>query len=164
MGFSPADGMALFLSTYLNKIDRKGRVSVPAAFRKTLEDGQYKTLVALQSPALQAVECMSPDRIGLYAASLDNLAKFSDQEGDIAVAVFASAADLGWDNEGRIILPEPMLAHTGITEQALFAGAGQTFQIWEPAAFKQRQAEARERAKLGKLTLNLMSGNGGGKS
>ena len=153
--------MALFLSTYLNKIDRKGRVSVPAPYRKTLEDGQYKTLVALQSPVLNAIECMAPDRIELYAASLDKLAKFSTQEIDLSVAVFSSAIELTWDNEGRIILPEEMLAHAGITEQAMFAGGGQTFQIWEPAAFKTRKAEARERARAGLLTLDLKPGGGG---
>ena len=154
--------MALFLATHLNKIDRKGRVSVPAAYRKALEDGQFKTLIALQSPVLNAIECMAPDRIELYASSLDKLGKFSDQEVDLAVAVFSSSIELNWDNEGRINLPPEMLAHANITDQAMFAGAGQTFQIWEPAAFKQRQSEARERLKLGKLTLDLKTTNGGG--
>lgn len=154
--------MALFLSTYLNKIDRKGRVSVPAAYRKTLEDAQFKTLILLQSPVLNTIECMAPNRIELYAASLDKLGKFSDQEADLATAVFSFSTELAWDNEGRINVPPEMLAHANISEQAMFAGAGQTFQIWEPAAFKQRQNEARERLKLGKLTLDLKTTNGGG--
>lgn len=152
--------MALFLSTYLNKIDRKGRVSVPAAYRKTLEGEQFKSLVLLQSPVLNTIECMAPPRIELYAASLDKFGKFSDQEADVATAVFSQSIELEWDAEGRINVPPEMLAHANISEQAMFAGAGQTFQIWEPAAFKQRQIEARERLKLGKLTLDLKP-NGG---
>jgi MraZ protein len=153
--------MALFLATHLNKIDRKGRVSVPAAYRKALDGDQVKSLILLQSPVMQALECMTPARFERYAAGLDRMGVFSENEGAMATAVFSLSTEIEWDNEGRISIPPEMLAYANITEQAMFAGAGQTFQIWEPAAFKQRQADAVARLRNSKLTLDI-NANGGG--
>jgi MraZ protein len=163
LGAFTAIGMALFLATHLNKIDRKGRVSVPAAYRKALEATQFKSLILLQSPVMQALECMSPARFERYAEGLDRLGKFSEDEGAMATAVFSLSQEVEWDNEGRISIPPEMLAYAHISEQAMFAGAGQTFQIWEPAAFKQRQSDAVSRLRNGKLTLDLNPNGGGAK-
>jgi MraZ protein len=40
------------------------------------------------------------------------------------------------DPEGRVILPEPLIAHAGIADVALFAGLGNHFEIWSPEAFE----------------------------
>lgn len=154
--------MALFLSTYLNKIDRKGRVSVPAAYRDTLKKGGHESVVVHGPYALPTIECLSPARMAQMSSSVDGEEAYSDRHSDLQLLLFPNAAELTWDSEGRIILPEELLTHAGITEQALFAGAGPTFHIWEPNAFKQRQAEARERAIRERLTLRLKDSNGNG--
>ena len=76
-------------------------------------------------------------------------------------AVFGQAHQLPFDGEGRIILPESLLVHAGITERAAFVGQGRSFQVWEPEAFAQREAEAVERAKRDRANLKLPSPPGG---
>ncbi len=62
-------------------------------------------------------------------------------------SIFADAQQLPFDGEGRIILPELLCQHAGITETATFVGLGRTFQVWEPQHFEKHQQEMRERAR-----------------
>ena len=50
------------------------------------------------------------------------------------------------DSEGRIVLPEVLARHAGITNLAAFVGRGSIFEIWEPKSFEAYKAEARRRA------------------
>jgi MraZ protein len=71
---------------------------------------------------------------------------FSDAHDDLTATLFADAKQLGFDSEGRIMLPEILTQHAHITESAAFVGRGQTFEIWQPAALEVYKAEARRRA------------------
>ncbi len=150
--------MALFLSTYTNKLDRKGRLSVPAPFRAALADQVFKGVVVFRSCKSPALDCVGMDRMEALSQSLDALDLFSDAQDDLAATLFADARPLAFDNEGRILLPEDLITHARLGEQAAFVGRGRTFQIWEPAAFAAYQAEARSRVKSAGLTLKLTGG------
>jgi len=65
---------------------------------------------------------------------------------------------LGFDPEGRIVLPKQFLDHTGITTQAVFIGRGQRFQIWAPDAFETQNQRAFDRARTRGATLPLRPG------
>ena len=152
--------MALFLSTYTNKLDRKGRLSVPAPFRAALADQAFKGVVAFRSCKYPALDCFGMDRMESLGHSLDALDLFSDTQDDLAATIFADARPLAFDTEGRILLPEDLITHANLTEQAAFVGRGHTFQIWEPIAFAAWQAEARSRVRSARLTLKLTGGEG----
>ena len=154
--------MALFLSTYLNKVDRKGRVSVPAPFRSALASQTFVGVVAVPTHTVPAIECFGSDRIELVSQSVGELDLFSAQQNDLAMTLFADAQALAFDGEGRIVLPRVLVEHAKIAEQALFVGAGPTFQIWEPATFERHKAEARARAKREGMTLRLRNPGPGG--
>lgn len=144
--------MALFLSTFVNKVDRKGRVSVPASFRAALTGQSFAGIVAFRSFKTAAIEASGIDRIEEMSARLDALDQFSEDNESLA-SIFADAQQLSFDSEGRIVLPEVLAEHAGITESAAFVGLGRTFQIWEPEAHKAHQGELRERAKRQGTTL-----------
>ena len=147
--------MALFLSTYVNKVDRKGRVSVPAGFRAALAGQSFAGIVCFRSFKTAAIEGSGIDRIEEMSARLDTLDQFSEDYDTIA-AIFSDAQQLPFDGEGRVVLPEDLAGHAGITESAAFVGLGRTFQIWEPEAHKRHQAEMRERARRQGATLPAM--------
>ncbi|MFQ5783285.1 MAG: division/cell wall cluster transcriptional repressor MraZ [Alphaproteobacteria bacterium] len=149
--------MALFLSTFVNKIDRKGRVSVPASFRAALAGQGFPGIVAFPSfrDSYNAIEACAMDRMERLSASLDQLNPFSDEHDDFASVIFGASAQLPFDGEGRIILPEALRAHATIVDRAAFVGRGATFQIWEPAALEAFQAEARRRASEARARFEL---------
>lgn len=137
--------MALFLSTFINKIDKKGRVSVPATFRAALSAESFQGIVAFRSYKHSAIEACSMDRMQRLCSSVDNMDFFSDAQDDLASTIFADSLQLPLDGDGRIILPQILLDHAQITDSAAFVGRGATFQIWMPEAFQQFQDEARQR-------------------
>ena len=147
--------MALFLSTFINKVDRKGRVSVPATFRAALKGQSFNGVVAFRSYREAAIEACAMDRMEQFSAGLDALDQFSDDQDALASTIFADAHQLALDGDGRVVLPPLLSEHARIADSAAFVGRGATFQIWNPAAFERHQAEARARALARGATLRL---------
>jgi MraZ protein len=143
----------LFLSTYTNKVDRKGRVSVPATFRSCLASHRYPNLVILfPSFKVDALDGSGSDRMEEMKNRLEALDQFSQERDDLAM-LFADAHQLTMDGEGRIILPEELKEHAHIGDECAFVGLGASFQIWEPSRFAAHRAEARERTRRQGTTL-----------
>ena len=157
--------LSTFLSTYSNKVDRKGRVSVPAAYRAALSGGTFQGVIAYPSLTGRAIEAFGREMLERmnqerFTRSMEGGA-FEDVllggGDDSAVeTVMAMAREMPFDGEGRIILPAALCDHAGIGERAVFVGRGTRFQIWAPEAYERRQAEEIE-----KLQRRL---NGGGAS
>ena len=120
--------MALFIDTFVNKIDRKGRVSVPATFRATLAEQTFQGIVAFPSFKLQALQCAGMDWMQSLIDSTQNVDLFSQEHDDLTAALFPDAKQLAFDGEGRIMLPEALCAHAKLTEMAAFAGRGRYFE------------------------------------
>ncbi len=160
--------MALFLSTYVNKIDKKGRVSVPARFRAVLAEQNAATpsfngVVAFLSLSSPAIEGCGMDFMESLNRGLDDFNPFSDEHDDFADALMPLSFELPFDGDGRISLPAELLEEANITDRAAFVGRGERFQIWEPEAFRLRQAEALERARKNRAAMRrIRAGDGGG--
>lgn len=148
----------MFLSTFTMRVDKKGRVSVPASFRAALpaDSGAIIAFRTLGFPAIDArgradfesllatLRSHTVANLGPELAILGGAAPSPDQ------IVAASAAEIPFDGEGRIILPEAFIAHAGISDQVQFVGRGSFFQMWSPQNFAEREAEelAQMRARL----------------
>jgi MraZ protein len=147
--------MTLFLSTYVNKLDKKGRVSVPASFRLALTGQAFPGIVAFRSYKLPTIEGMGIDRMQRLSDSVDQLDLFSDAQDDLAATIFADSHMLSFDGDGRIILSSLLLDHAQIKDAIAFVGRGATFQIWNPDAFQSHQQKARQRVQDKQATLKL---------
>jgi MraZ protein len=155
-------GVALFLSTFVNKVDRKGRVSVPASFRAALTGQSFDGIVAFPSFVQSAIEASGIDRIESISAGIDQFDPFSDEYDAFANAILADSHQLAFGDDGRLVLPEVLRDHASIADQAAFVGRGPTFQIWEPGAFRIVQEEARNRAREERTSLRLKKPDGEG--
>lgn len=156
--------MALFLSTYTNKIDKKGRVSVPSQFRTVLAKGEYVGIIAYPSFINDCIEACSMERIERLSNGIDNLDPFSDERDAFATAILGGSMQLAFDGEGRIMLPQKLIEVAKLNDSAVFVGKGATFEIWSPELFTDYSDKAREFAKRqrGSLRLSNNLGNMGG--
>jgi len=145
--------MALFLSTTTNKVDAKGRVSVPAAFRAALAGQSFHGIIALPSFKYAAIQCGGMEWMEQLSTGVDAYDVFSDEHDTLTATLFANAQQLAFDGEGRIVLPAALVEHADISQQAAFVGRGPLFEIWQPEAFAEYQSEARRRAAEQGLTL-----------
>ena len=146
--------MGLFLSTFVNRIDKKGRVSVPASFRAALSDDTFQGVVLYPSYKNSAIEGVTMGTMqGLSARMDDNLALFSDDHDELATVLFGESIQLAFDENGRISLPKQFLDFAGIEGEIAFVGLGNKFQIWNPKTLEERKATARDAVKSKGMTL-----------
>ena len=143
----------MFLSTYENKLDKKGRVSVPASFRSYLSNMGYNGIVCFPSFNNQSIEAWPQDRIEKISNAIDSLNPFEDKKDYFATSILSESINLQFDSEGRISLSSKLLKHAKIKNSMLFVGQGQTFQIWEPTAFEKFKTSARKKANLNRASL-----------
>ena len=145
-GRALGEKVELFLSTFVNKVDRKGRVSVPATFRAAVADQSFPGIVVFPSFKYNALDASGIKRMEEMSERLNTLDEFSEEHENLAM-LFAASQALPFDTEGRIVLPESLAEYAHITESAAFVGLGKSFQIWEPTRFGDHQATLRERAR-----------------
>lgn len=149
--------MSHFLGTHLNRLDSKGRVSVPSPFRTALRARAGETgpiaLVLRRSHKHPCVEAWPTDTFEALAAPLSQLDVFGEDQEDMATVLYAGAYPVEADREGRIVLHEKLVAHAALKDAVAFMGVGKIFQIWEPAAAERREQQAEERARQRSLTL-----------
>jgi MraZ protein len=150
--------MALFLSSHQNRIDKKGRVSVPASFRAELAQEPFQGVVLFKSSAHPCLEGFPWSYMKEISERLDNFNLFSEEQDDLATAIFGSAVQLPLDGDGRIILPADLITFGGLEEKASFVGMGTKFQIWNPELFDKRQAEARKAVQQNGLSIPKKGG------
>ena len=137
--------MTLFLSSYENRLDNKGRISVPASFRASLSSEKFAGVVLYRSFTNNCIEGMSMSRMEQLSAATDKMGVFDGTLDDLSAMLFADARPLSFDVTGRIVIPADLLAHAGIKDRAIFVGRGNSFQIWNPDAFREMQSGALSR-------------------
>lgn len=138
--------MALFTGTYENKIDDKGRVSLPAVYRAQLPESASRLVYVYRSPSLPALEAGDQVFMDRLADSLEDFELFSEEEKDLGV-ILADAIQLTLDGDGRLMIPASYREFAGIDKRATFVGQGRRFQIWQPKSYKEHETVSRARAR-----------------
>jgi MraZ protein len=134
----------LFLSTYHNRIDKKGRVSVPAPFRAAVASQEFAGIVVYGSPLHGCVEACGMSRIVKINQRIERLDPYSEERDAFATTLFGESVMLAFDPEGRVMLPPSLIELAQLGELATFVGKGEIFEIWEPKAFEAQAKRARE--------------------
>jgi len=145
--------MALFLSTHINKVDKKGRVSVPSQFRTELASESFQGIVLFRSHVHAALEGFAWSYMQEISRRVENFDLFSAEQDDLAMTVFGESVQLAFDGEGRIVLPEDLIKFAGVGERAAFVGLGNKFQIWDADVLDKRREAARAAVRDKGLTL-----------
>jgi transcriptional regulator MraZ len=137
--------MDRFLSSAVNRIDAKGRVSVPAHFRAVLQKRGYADLYALRALDVAALDVGGMDLLDRYEQRIALEDPFLQTADDMSFFCHGDGAFLKLDQDGRITVNDFIREHTGITNDVAFVGRGHFFQIWEPRQFEAYRAAARSR-------------------
>ena len=126
----------MFLSSYENRLDKKGRVSVPASFRSHLSSLGYNGFITYPSFNHKALEACPESRIEKLSSTIDSLNPFEEKRDYFATSVLSESMSLQFDSEGRVLITDKLLNHAKIKNSILFVGLGKAFQIWEPKSFE----------------------------
>ena len=143
----------MFLSSYENRLDKKGRVSVPSSFRAYLNSMGYNGFISYPSFNHQALEACSQDRIEKITNSIDSLNPFEDKRDYFATSVLSESINLNFDSEGRVSIPVKLLKHAKIKSSIIFVGLGKVFQMWDPKTFENFKSIARKKSYINRSAL-----------
>ncbi|PCJ71949.1 MAG: division/cell wall cluster transcriptional repressor MraZ [Rhodobiaceae bacterium] len=133
--------MLSFRGTFTNKIDAKGRVSVPAKFRGVTAAQEFAGIICFPSLIDPCIEGGGPDLDAEIDMMLNRLDPFSRERNVLANMLKAQSAELMFDADGRVSLPDTLMVKANITDQITFVGLGNKFQIWEPQAYERYLAD-----------------------
>ncbi len=133
----------LFLSTYHNRIDKKGRLSIPAPFRAALASQEASGIVVYPSPLHGCIEACGMERIMKLNQRIERFDPYSEERDAFATTIFGESVQLNFDPEGRVTLPAGLLASACLAEEVTIVGKGEIFEIWAPKAFETHAKQAR---------------------
>ena len=145
--------MDLFVSKFVNKIDKKGRVSLPSSFRSALPKDYKNEFILSKSLRNNAIDGLSVSRVKEIAARINNLDFFSEEHEDFTTSIFSEMLPTNLDKEGRFLIPEKLKKFANINDEVTFIGHGYYFQIVSPKFANDLQNKSRIRLNLNKKTL-----------
>ena len=145
--------MDLFVSNYTLRLDAKGRVSIPAAYRAVLARDGFEGLYCYPTLDRPALDAGGNALLNEIESLIGRFPPYSDESEDFSAALYGTSETLKIDGEGRVILSETLKSHAGIGEGVAFVGLGHKFQIWEPERFRTQLAEATEKVRALKKQL-----------
>ncbi len=124
--------MSGFLGSYLHQMDEKGRVSLPAAFRRDVAEGP---MVLVQ---------VHPEALTLYPADtwreveerLRDLLRRQPTARAYVLGITARAVEVVPDKQGRILVPQRLAASAAIDGSALLVGMIDRVEMWNPERFE----------------------------
>ena len=151
--------MDLFVSSFANKIDKKGRVSLPSTFRNVLPKSSKNEIILYKSIKSNSIEGCGAERLNEIAKRINNLDFFSEDYDDFSTSVFAEIIPTNIDKEGRFLIPEQLKKYAKIENEVLFFGQGFFFQIWEPNAGLLKIENSRKRLLEQKKSLRMILAN-----
>ncbi|GLK81389.1 division/cell wall cluster transcriptional repressor MraZ [Methylopila turkensis] len=135
--------MDRFVSNFTNRLDAKGRVSIPAPFRAVLARDGFEGLYVHPSLDLKALDAGGNALLSDIDRLLETLSPYSDERDGLATALLGVSEVLKVDSEGRVVLTESLKTYAGVSDQVTFVGQGRKLQIWEPERFRAHLDQAR---------------------
>ena len=152
--------MNLFVSTFVNKIDKKGRVSLPSIFRSALPKDYKNEIILSKSLRNNIIDGLSVNRVKEIAKRINNLDFFSEEYEDFTTSIFSEMLPTNLDKEGRFLIPEKLKVFANIIDEVAFIGQGYFFQIVNPEVALDLQKKSRTRLNINKKSLGkILSGN-----
>jgi len=134
--------MDRFVSNTILRLDAKGRVSIPASFRSVLTRDGFVGLYCYPALDQPAIDAGGQALLAEIEALVVRFPPYSDEREEFLVALYGRSETVSIDGEGRVVLPEELKSHAGITDAVAFVGLGHKFQIWEPQRFRAHLAKA----------------------
>jgi MraZ protein len=140
--------MNRFLSNATNRIDAKGRVSVPSVFRSVLAERNIQELYCFQDFVFPAISIGGLDLLDRFERQIAAEDPFSPEANQMSLLIHGGGVFMKLDAEGRLMVTDFIRDFTGITNEVTFVGRADHFQLWRPEEFQARQLEAREGRRL----------------
>ncbi len=130
--------MTGFLGSYLHQLDEKGRIALPAAFRRVTGE-ESLVLIHSEDPALVLYPSEAWAEVEV---ELRQLMKRQSEARSAVLSLLAIATEVIPDKQGRILIPERMQHAAKLEGQALVVGVIEKIELWNPQLFEERTSDS----------------------
>jgi MraZ protein len=129
----------VFLGEYQHSVDEKGRVVMPAKFRRGLDDG-----VVVTKGQEHCLYVFPAARWEEEVTRLSRLPRTNRRNRNYTRSLFGGASDQELDRQGRIQVPAPLRAYAGLDKDVVVVGVADHVEIWDVTAWSRVSVEADE--------------------
>lgn len=134
----------MFIGEHTFKVDGKGRVSIPADFRRELEEGdplasqtgRPRMVIVYGHDAQKQLQVYTYNDYRALAAEIAQMPRGSQRRKIMQSLILNKARPTEVDSDGRLVLPQALRDKIGLDGTAYFGGMGETFEIWKPETFE----------------------------
>ncbi len=136
-----------------HKVDSKGRVSIPASFRRVLEaedpnwkSGENPELVIVYGGDKQKyLECYTMRAVEEIDGQIDALPRGAPQRRALEQLFYTQSVESSVDETGRLVLSAKLRQKIGLEGEAFFASRGEKFHIWNPGIYESEELAKTQR-------------------
>jgi MraZ protein len=135
--------MPFFTGSYDYTVDSKGRMNIPASFRKQLNPGQAESNVFITLNKIENFTflcILTQDHFQTISSepSLSSGGPFNPDPSKMRqfLSIMKEAQDCHYDEQGRLIIPKKFIEKADIRGQVTIVGAREYIQLWNPDAFQ----------------------------
>lgn len=124
--------MSGFLGSYVHQVDDKGRLSLPASFRRGVQE---ESLVVVK--AHDGALTLYPESTWVEVEGrLLELLRLQPNSRPYVLRITADAVEVSPDKQGRILIPQRLLEQVGVEDTVLLVGVIDRIEVWNPDRFE----------------------------
>ena len=136
----------MFRGLYEHNMDAKGRLSVPTGLRGALRlmAGEHEAQTLVVTTGIDA--CLVAYPLSEWRALEDKLSKLSHFDPAVVKIrriYIAGATECALDKHGRLLIPPMLRSYAGLTKEVVWAGMGNTIEIWAKEAWDAQMKDLR---------------------
>lgn len=139
-----------FRGEHTQKVDAKGRVSIPASFKRVIQDqdpnyqdgGAADLVIVFGNARRKFLECYTMSAMEKVDEAIERMPRGSKERRAMEDFFSAKAEDAAVDGTGRLVLAKKLRDHITLKSEAHFKAAGDTFQIWNSTTYSEDQGAA----------------------
>lgn len=143
----------MFIGEYSHTIDAKGRVSLPADFRKNLAGVVYLT-----KGYNNCIQLFSAEEFEAYLANFTKREAFDERMLKLRRSTFAGSAAVELDSTGRIRIPQNLRDHARISKDVVVNGDGSRIEIWDSKVWEEYISDISMETLAGELSAEGLLG------
>ena len=149
--------MNYLIGTYECKIDVKGRLLIPSAFKKQLASVIPKGFVLKRAVFQNCLELYPLEQWEELIKKVNSLNRFKKKNNDFIRRFTAGVKFIELDNNGRLLIPRDLIEFSNINREVTLSTSVNIIEIWDKSSYEKAIADSRD--DFAQLAEEVMGGD-----
>ena len=132
------------IGTYEGKVDVKGRVLIPSAFKKQLAPVINKGFVLKRAVFQSCLELYPISQWEELISKVNSLNRFKKKNNDFIRRFTAGVKFIELDNNGRLLIPKDLIEFSNIKRDIVLSSSVNIIEIWDKQSYEGAIEDSRD--------------------